>query len=328
MIMRKIIAILGGGDSSEYIISLKSAEQINSFINREKYTPFNVTIRGKEWTAKLNDGSEEIVDLRDFSIIVKGEKLRFEYAFIIIHGDPGENGKIQAYLDLQKIPYNTSGVLSSALTFNKYVCKMYLRNFGILTAEAVLINKRSKINPEQIIEAVGLPCFVKPNNGGSSFGISRVNRIEDLEKAIDLAFLEDQEVIIETYVKGTELTCGLLKTKKEEIIFPVTEIISKNEFFDYEAKYKEGFSEEITPATVSVNIQEKCRSIASDIYDHLQCRGIVRADFIVRGNQLYFLELNSIPGMSKESIVPKQIRTMGLEIEDVIDKLITDTFTP
>jgi D-alanine-D-alanine ligase len=324
--MPRNIAIVGGGDSSEYVISVKSAEQILELINKDKYRPFPVTVRGTEWIAKMPDGTQHQVDLRDFSISPNGEKIRFEYAFIIIHGTPGENGKLQAYLDMQKIPYSTSSVLSSALTFNKYVCKVYLKNFGVTTAEAVLINKNLEYSKEEIIDKAGLPCFVKPNNGGSSFGTSKVNKADEMEKALAEAFKEDDEVIIESFVKGTELSCGLVKTRKEEIIFPITEIVSSNEFFDYEAKYTEGKAEEITPARVSEDIYRRCRQMASDIYDYLYCKGIVRVDFIVRGNQIYFLELNSIPGMSKESIVPKQIRAMGLKVEDIIDKVIEDTF--
>jgi D-alanine-D-alanine ligase len=324
--MQRNIAIVGGGDSSEFVISEKSAAQILELINKDKYRPFPVTLRGTEWFARMPDGKDFPVDLRDFSITPNGEKIRFEYAFIIIHGTPGENGKLQAYLDIQKIPYNTSSVLSSALTFNKYVCKIYLKNFGITTAEAVLINKTRDFSNNEIIEKVGLPCFVKPNNGGSSFGTSRVNKPEEMGNALNEAFKEDDEVIIESFVKGTELSCGLVKTREEEIIFPITEIVSTNEFFDYEAKYTEGKAEEITPARVSEEITKRCRQMASEIYDHLNCRGIVRIDFIVRGNQIFFLELNSVPGMSKESIVPKQIRSMGLKVEDIIDKVIADTF--
>ncbi len=324
--MLRNIAIVGGGDSSEYLISVKSAAQIIELINKEKYNPYPVTLTGTKWIATMPDGSELPVDLRDFSISPNGEKIRFEYAFIIIHGTPGENGKLQAYLDMQKIPYNTSSVLSSALTFNKYVCKIYLKNFGITTAEAVLINKTRSFSNEEIIDKVGLPCFVKPNNGGSSFGTSRVNKADEMENALIEAFKEDNEVIVESFVKGTEVSCGLVKTIDEEIIFPITEIVSANEFFDYEAKYTEGKAEEITPARVSDEITKRCRQMASDIYDHLNCRGIVRIDFIVRGNQIFFLELNSIPGMSKESIVPKQIRAMGFKVEDIIDKVIDDTF--
>jgi len=324
--MLRNIAIMGGGDSSEFVISVKSAALILDLVNKDKYRPFPVTVKGTEWYAKMPDGTDTPVDLRDFSISPDGNKIRFEYAFIIIHGTPGENGKLQAYLDMQKIPYSTSPVLSSALSFNKYFCKIYLKNFGITTAEAVLIQKDSEISNETIIDKVGLPCFVKPNNGGSSFGTSRVNKTEEMTHALQEAFKEDEEVIIESFVKGTELSCGLLKTKNEEIIFPITEIVSSNEFFDYEAKYTEGKASEITPARVSDDISKRCRQMASDIYDHLNCKGIVRIDFIVRGNQIFFLELNSVPGMSKESIVPKQIRAMGLKVEDIIDKVIEDTF--
>ncbi len=324
--MLRNIAIVGGGDSSEYVISVKSAAQIIELINKDKYRPFAVTVKGTEWFAKMPDGSDIPVDLRDFSISPNGKKLRFEYAFIIIHGTPGENGKLQAYLDMQKIPYSTSSVLSSALTFNKYACKIYLKNFGITTAEAVMINKKRSVSNEAIIDKVGLPCFVKPNNGGSSFGTSRVNKADEMEDAIREAFKEDNEVIVESFVKGTEISCGLVKTSEEEIIFPITEIVTSNEFFDYEAKYTDGMAEEITPARLSDDITKRCRQLASEIYDNLDCRGIVRIDFIIRGNQIYFLELNSIPGMSRESIVPKQIRAMGLEVEDIIDKVIEDTF--
>ena len=323
--MKKNIAIIGGGDSPEYEISVKSAGQILDIINKEKYNAFPVTLRGLDWMVTLPDGNTVPVDIRDFSISYGKKKFRFDYAFIIIHGTPGENGKLQSYLDLQKIPYNTCGVLSSALSFNKYACKIYLKNFGILTAESILLKKGIEFSENKITETVGLPCFVKPNNGGSSCGTSKVNKIEELGKAIENAFTMDDEVIIESYVKGSELSCGLLKTRKEEFIFPVTEIVSQNEFFDYEAKYTDGKAQEITPATVTEDIQKKCKQLSSEIYNYLNCRGIVRVDFILKGNQLYFLELNSIPGMTKESIVPKQIRAMGLKVEDIIDTIIEDT---
>jgi D-alanine-D-alanine ligase len=323
--MKKNIAIIGGGDSPEYDISVKSATQILDVINKEKYNAFPVTLSGMNWKVILPDGKSVPVDVRDFSISYRKKKLWFDYAFIIIHGTPGENGKLQSYFDLQKIPYNTCGVLSSALTFNKYACKIFLKNFGILTAESILLKKHEKFPENKIIETVGLPCFVKPNNGGSSFGTSKVNKTEDLGKAIEYAFTIDNEVLIESFVKGIELSCGLLKTRNEELIFPVTEIVSRNEFFDYEAKYTDGKAEEITPATVSEETQKKCKQLSSEIYNYLSCRGIVRVDFILKGNQLYFLELNSVPGMTRESIVPKQIRAMGFKVEEIIEKVIEDT---
>ena len=321
----KNIAVLSGGDSAECKISVKSAEQIMLWIDREKYNPYLIMVKGTDWKVIISKEITAPVDLRDFSFTVNNTRVRFDYAFIIIHGNPGENGKLQAYLELLNIPYNTSGVLASSLTFNKYACKLFLKNAGILTAEAILLRKGLVVNSELIKEKVGMPCFVKPNNGGSSFGISRVNKQEDLEDAIAAAFKEDAEVIVESYVKGIELSCGLVKTKSEEIIFPVTEIIPKNEFFDFEAKYKKGMSEEITPATIPEDIKKKCRQISSEIYDILGCKGIVRIDFIMKGNQLYFLELNSIPGMSRESIIPKQIRAMKLKVEDILNSVIADS---
>ena len=323
--MKKNIAVICGGDSREFNISVKSADQILSLINKDKYNVFPVTLKKNVWKAKNTEGIEFPIDLNDFSILYDKKKIRFDYAFIIVHGTPGENGILQSYLDIQKIPYNTGKVLSSALSFNKYACKVFLKNFGILSAESILLKKGIENSNTQILETVGLPCFVKPNNGGSSYGTSKVNKTEELENAIKEAFKDDDEVIVESYVKGTELSCGLLKTKKEEIIFPVTEIISKNEFFDYEAKYTDGKSDEITPANISEEIHKKCRQLSSEIYDYLNCRGIVRVDFILKGNQLFFLELNSIPGMSKESIIPKQIKAAGMKMEDIIEKVIEDT---
>ena len=323
--MKKNIAVICGGDSREFNISVKSADQILSLINKDKYNVFPVTLKKNVWKAKNAEGLEFPIDLNDFSMLSDKDKIRFDYAFIIVHGTPGENGILQSYLDIQKIPYNTGKVLSSALTFNKYACKVFLKNFGILSAESILIKKGLEYSDTKILETVGLPCFVKPNNGGSSYGTSKVNKTEELENAIKEAFKDDEEVIVESYVKGTELSCGLLKTKKEEIIFPVTEIVSKNEFFDYEAKYTEGKSDEITPANIPEEIHKKCRQLSSEIYDYLNCRGIVRVDFILKGNQLFFLELNSIPGMSKESIVPKQIKAAGMKMEDIIEKVIEDT---
>jgi D-alanine-D-alanine ligase len=323
--VKKNIAILAGGDSREYVISVKSAEQIMGQIDRTRYIPWLVIVRAGKWQVFAGEGQEYPVDLNDFSFTNPMGKVPFEYAFIIIHGTPGEDGKIQAYLDLIKIPYNTCGQLASAITFNKYACKSFLRNFGILTAEALLLRQSKVYDKDKIAEQIGLPCFVKPNNGGSSFGTSKVIKAEDLDEAIALAFREDDEVIIESFIKGIELSCGLVKMKSESYIFPVTEIVPKNDFFDYEAKYTDGMSEEITPARIPDELQKKCMNIASDIYDYLNCRGIVRIDFIALGNQLYFLELNSVPGMSKESIVPKQIRAMGLRVEDILQKVMEDT---
>lgn len=322
---RKNLAILAGGDSSEYVISVKSAGQIMQWIDQERFRPWLVIVKGGDWNVR-NENEENLhVDLNDFSVMDGENKIRFEYAFIIIHGTPGEDGKIQSYLEMQGIPYNTCGVLCSALTFNKFACKTYLKDFGVLTAEAVLVRKGQEYDIDVLTTKIGLPCFVKPNNGGSSFGTSKVSRTEELSTAIELALKEDDEVIIESFVKGTEISCGLVKFSDEEVIFPITEIIPKKEFFDYEAKYTEGMSEEITPARIPADLMKKCRILASGIYDFLNCRGIVRIDFIIRGNQLYFLELNSVPGMSAQSIIPQQIRAMGMKVEDILNRLIAET---
>ena len=315
------IAVLLGGDSSEYQVSEKSGSEIHKHLKLAGHSAFKIRVKNNTWTCLFEDGREQDVSLKDFSVSPsKAKKIAFDFAFIIIHGTPGEDGKLQALLDIHGIPYNTSGVLSSALSFNKFACKTYLKSFDILTPESFLYRKGKTIDLQTIINQTGLPVFVKPNNGGSSFATTKVSKEEDLTAAIEEALKFDEEVIIESYVKGIELSCGLLKTKEEEIVFPVTEIVAKNEFFDYESKYTEG----MTPARIDKDIQQKCQKIASDIYDHLNCKGIVRADFILRGNQLYFLELNSVPGMSKESIVPKQIRAMNYQENEILEKIIRD----
>ncbi len=314
------IAVLAGGDSSESAISVKSGKEVIKWLEKAGYTAYLVIVQGTEWKVAIGE-NEYNVDLNYFGYSVGKKKTKFNYVWNAIHGTPGENGKVQGYLDIMKIPYSCSGLLSSAITFNKHVSKAYLKQFNILTAESKLLKRYDQYDIEEIIEIVGLPCFVKPNRGGSSFGMAKVSQTENLEPAIEAALTEDSEVIIESFIKGTEVTCGLLKTNEDELIFPLTEIISKTEFFDYEAKYK-GLAEEITPARIDAELAKKCQTLASDIYDYTHSSGIVRIDFIIKGNQLYFLELNSVPGMTKESIIPQQIRAMGLKVETVLQKVI------
>lgn len=317
------IAILAGGNSSEYKISIKSSKEIQQWLSNLGYPSYIVIVRNGKWTVKEAEEEYE-VDLNTFSFVKDRRRIRFDYAWNSIHGNPGEDGIVQGYLAMMDIPHNTAGLLPSALTFNKQVAKTYLKQFGILTAESMLINRKDTFSPEEVAEAVGLPCFVKPNNGGSSFGTTRVTQTDQLKPAIQKAFKEDDEVIVESYVKGTEVTCGLVKTGKKSLIFPLTEIVSKTEFFDYDAKY-EGMADEITPARIDAEMTKKIQTLASEIYDHTFCAGIARVDFIIRGNQIYFLELNTVPGMTKESIVPQQIRAMGMEIETVLRMVIDDT---
>lgn len=324
--MKKNIALLAGGDSSEHDISLQSAEQISKLIDKKKYNVFTILVKGAEWVLTNRKSVSRLIKINknDFSFTINNKKTKFHFAFIAIHGTPGEDGKLQAYFELLNIPYSTSGVLSSSLAFNKYACKAYLKHINILSPKSLLIINNQKIEPDKIAKHIGLPCFVKPNEGGSSFGITKVTDKYNIKKAILKAFEEDKEVIIEEFIKGTELTCGLVKTLDEEIIFPITEIVSKNEYFDYEAKYTSGMADEITPARILKNIEFKCKQVSSEIYNALNCRGIVRIDYILNNNKLYFLEVNIVPGMTQKSIIPKQAETMGLSIKELFTMVIED----
>ena len=316
------IAVVAGGDSSEYKVSLKSGKNVADWIGKAGFKAYLVVIRGLDWY--VQQGRERHpINKDDFSFQLNGEQIRFDYAWNTIHGSPGENGILQGYFSLQKIPHSSSDTLTSALTFNKFSAKAYMRQFNIQSAEAKVLRKNREYNIEELMENVGLPCFVKPNNGGSSFGISKVNQHEQLQPAIDMAFKEDNEVIIESFIKGREITCGLYRTREKLHVFPLTEIISENEFFDYDAKY-EGASQEITPADLEEDLARKIQQLSVEIYDHFNCKGLVRVDFIIKGNQVYFLEINTVPGMSAESIVPQQIRADGHSVEEVIKWIIED----
>ncbi len=317
------IAILAGGDSSEHSISVKTGTEIMQWLNKAGYKTHLVILKNNEWFVK-NGKDKTPFDRERFEFKNGSRNVKIDYAWNAIHGTPGENGLLPGYLEMLKIPYNSSAPLPSAMTFNKYVAKTYLKQFGIMTAESELIRRGKPYVIEEIIEKVGLPCFVKPNNGGSSFGTTKVTQAESMRSAINKAFKEDNEVIVESFVKGREVTCGLVKTRKRELIFPLTEIISKTEFFTYDAKYR-GMADEITPAEIDEDLTKKCMQISSEIYEHTHCRGLVRVDFIIRGNQVYFLELNTIPGMSRESIVPQQIRAMGMTESEVLKEIIEDT---
>ena len=320
----KNIAIVAGGNSSEWVISVQSAAQVASEIEKLEYKVFVVQIKGKQWQVVQNNFPIADIDKNDFSFSINGNKIKFDCALIAIHGTPGEDGLLQSYFELMEIPYTTCGVLASALTFNKNACKVFLNDFGILSAKAVLIKKGEAYNAEKISSELGMPCFVKPNESGSSFGVTKINEISELTEAINHALTECQDVIIEQFIKGTEVTCGMLKTKSGEIIFPITEIVSKKEFFDYEAKYTPGFSEEITPARISNEMAEKVKKTTSKIYNALSCKGITRTDFIISGSDLYFLEVNTVPGMSPNSIVPKQLKEMGISLAEVYKLIIEE----
>ncbi len=315
------IAIFTGGDSSEYVISMKSADQVCKWLSQAGHTSYPVEVKRGAWTVHFDDEKVPL-DKNTFSFIRKRKRITFDFAWNTIHGTPGEDGKLQGFFDMMGIPYSSSNHLSSALTFNKYTCKSFLMHHKVLTPEAVLVRKNMPADLEAVAETVGFPCFVKPNSGGSSFGIAKVVRFDELQPALDEALREDNEAIVERYIKGTEVTCGVMKNHDGFTVFPITEITTQNEFFDYEAKYTDGKAEEITPARIDDLLTKKCKEMAIRIYDLTDCSGISRADFIIKGNQLYFLELNSIPGMSRESIIPKQVEAAGMKMEEVLQQVI------
>jgi D-alanine-D-alanine ligase len=318
---KKHIAIVYGGDSSEIVVSRKSAQGIQSFIDTEKYIAIPVLITLEEWRSEINNQFYSI-DKNDFSFIQEGNKVTFDCAYITIHGTPGEDGKLQGYFDLLQIPYTTCSVLAAAITFNKFTCNTYLKGFGVSVADSILIRKGTEFSSENIAEKLGFPCFIKPNAGGSSFGVSKVKALDEIEPAINNAFKESNEVIIEEFIEGNEFTCGLYKTKKGETIFPITEIISSNEFFDFEAKYTVDKAQEITPACLPEETTNRIQQISSLIYDILGCKGIVRVDYILSGNKIFLLEVNTTPGMTPTSFIPQQINAAGLKIQDVFTDVI------
>lgn len=321
--MQKNIAIVAGGDSSEYIVSVASASNIRKSLDKKRYNPFLITIKGNRWIQGTLENPGNEIDKNDFSMTLNGEKIVFDCVFIAIHGTPGEDGKLQAYFDLLRIPYTTCGVLTSALTFNKYICKGFLNNFGILSAKAMLVRKGYNSDIKKIAKEMGLPCFIKPNSGGSSFGVTMVARESQIKDAIHKAFKEDNEVIIEEFISGTELTGGVIKTGYREILLPLTEIVSNNEFFDFNAKYNRE-ADEITPARIPGKLTRECQNISSFIYDLLDCRGIVRIDYILSNEKFYFLEVNTVPGMTDTSIIPQQAEAIGMDTTELFTLAIED----
>lgn len=318
----KHIAIVAGGDSSEVVVSLKSAQGIKSFIDQNVYKTTIVTIIGDEWNAVLSETEKYPIDKNDFSFVQDGIKQTFDFAYITIHGTPGENGILQGYFDLIGLKYSCCGVLAASLTFNKFVCNRYLQAFGAKIAQSVLLRKGDTFKAAEIIATVGLPCFVKSNVGGSSFGVTKVKEAEQLNDAIAVAFKEGEEVIIESFLQGTEITCGMYKTHNKTVVFPITEVVTDNEFFDYDAKYN-GQVKEITPARISDELTAEVQRQTAKYYDILGCKGIVRIDYIISPDGIpYVLEANTTPGMTPTSFIPQQVRAAGLDIKDVMADII------
>ncbi len=322
--MKYTIAIITGGDSSEYVISIQSADQIKKWLNPEKYLAYIVTVKGIEWEVCGKDGCNLLINKDDFSFVENGQKVIFDCALIALHGTPGEDGKLQGYFDMMNIPYTSPGQLASALTFNKDATKKFLNGSSAKMAKSVLVRQGDAIDPDKIEAEISLPMFIKPNEGGSSFGITKAKQKEEIGPAIRKAFTENSNVIIEEFISGNEITCGLLKTKDKEYILPLTEIVSKKDFFDFDAKYTPELVDEITPARISDELTQKCRDISSEIYDTLMCRGLVRIDYILRDNEFYFLEINTVPGMSENSIVPKMARTAGINMRNMFDTILME----
>jgi len=322
--VRKIIAIIYGGDSDEWVISEKSAATVYNNLSKEKYDSYLVKIRNNEWSVSLGKDEFIKVDRSDFSFMLNNNKIKFDYAFIEIHGTPGEDGKLQGYFDMINVPYSTSGQLTSAITFDKGICTTLLNSLGYNVAISVVLHKEKKWSVENILKKVKLPCFVKPNNGGSSFGISKVVDQHKLEAAIVNAFNYDEQVMVEELMEGREVTNGAFSEGDHVVNMPVTEIITNNDFFDFEAKY-EGAAEEITPADISEELTKLIQSYTSKIYRDLNLRGLIRIDYILIENIPHIIEVNTTPGLSENSLIPQQANEMGLTLETLFDKVINET---
>lgn len=320
----KKIAIVAGGDSGEYQISMKSGQQVFRQTDRSLFEPWLIEIKGDQWFC-LTDDHRIPVNKNDFSVEVDGVVIRFDAVFNAIHGTPGENGKLQGYLDMLHIPYTSCDHTTSALTFNKAFCKSVVVSNGFLTAPSVHLFASQRPNAMQLLEEISYPCFVKPNCGGSSVGMSKVNHAAELPAALDLAFAEDTEVLVEEFVKGRELTCAVMHSEGHVITLPVCEIVTKKEFFDYEAKYTPGLTDEIVPAHIPEEVSLECQRISAFLYKRLNCKGIIRVDYIFSENDFYFLEINTVPGLTEASIVPKMIAAHGWSYPEMVTRLLQET---
>ena len=326
--LKRNIAIVCGGDSSEHDVSLRSAQGLYSFFDKERYNVYLVDVKGMDWHVNLHDGTTAPIDRNDFSFQEDGKLVMFDYAYITIHGTPGENGIMQGYFELIHLPYSTSGVLVEAMTFDKFVLNNYLKGFGVSVAESLLIRKgyEELVSDDEIEDKIGMPCFVKPAADGSSFGVTKVKNKDQLAPAIRKAMMESDDVMVESFLEGTEITVGCYKTKEKTVVFPITEVVTKNEFFDYDAKYN-GQVEEITPARIPEETAERARQLTSFIYDILHCNGIIRIDYIISKDQkISMLEINTTPGMTATSFIPQQVRAAGLDIKDVLTEIVENQF--
>ena len=325
--LKRNIAIVCGGDSSEHDVSMRSAQGLYSFFDKDRYNVYIVDVKGLDWHVDLQDGTTATIDKNDFSFLENGKAVVFDYAYITIHGTPGENGVLQGYFELLHIPYSTSGVLVEAMTFDKYVLNNYLRGWGVNVAKSLLIRRgeENKYTDEFIESELGMPCFVKPAADGSSFGVSKVKNADQLAPALRVAFMECDE-----FMKGTEISIGCYKTREKSVVLPATEVVTSNEFFDYDAKYN-GQVQEITPARIAPETAKRVAEETSRIYDILHCNGIIRIDYIISkdadGNDVInMIEINTTPGMTATSFIPQQVRAAGLDIKEVLTDIVENQF--
>lgn len=324
--MKKNIALLTGGYSKEYAISVETGKVVARYLDHDLFNVYPIKITSDKWLYLDDAGNTGQIDRNDFTLTLDGRKISFDAAFIAIHGTPGEDGILQAYLDMMHVPYNTCGRTTAALTFNKFFTNEVVKSAGIKIAKTVYLHQRDFYNTADILSVTGLPCFVKPNSNGSSVGMNKVMNSESLEPAIQAAFLTDTEVLIQEYIEGMEVTCGIYEKNGQPVILPLTEVVPHNEFFDYEAKYTLGKADEISPARISDALTQECRQMSLRLYRYLNCRGIVRLDYILKNlSDFYFLEANTVPGLSEASIVPKQAAAMGIGLKEFFTDLVNET---
>ena len=328
--LKRNIAIVCGGDSSEHDVSMRSAQGLYSFFDKERYNVYIVDVKDQDWHVTLENDETIKIDKNDFSFVRDGKAVVFDYAYITIHGTPGENGIMQGYFDLLHVPYSTSGVLVEAMTFDKYVLNNYLKGFGVNVADSILLRRDDTVDEEAIAARIGMPCFVKPAADGSSFGVSKVKNADQLAPALRVAFMESNEVMVEQFMDGTEISIGVYKTRDKSVVFPATEVVTSNEFFDYDAKYN-GQVQEITPARIAPETAKAVAEETSRIYDILHCNGIIRIDYIITkdadGNdKINMLEVNTTPGMTPTSFIPQQVRAAGLDIAQVLTDIVENQF--
>ena len=339
-VIKKNVAIIAGGYSSEFDVSLRSAENLYAYINKERYNVYRVILKKDAWEVVIGE-AEEIgkagktgrtpispaspiypIDKNNFSFLQGNDIVQIDFAYITIHGTPGEDGRLQGYFDMLGIPYSTCGVLTSALTFNKYACNQFLKSCGVAVADSILLQKTQPVFPEKIVEKLGLPLFVKPNEGGSSFGVTKVKEMAQIQEALEKAFDESSEAIIERFIPGIELTCGCYRTGDKFIVFPITEVIPANEFFDYGAKYN-GEVQEITPARIPAELTGLIQRETEKIYNLIGAKGIIRVDYMVTPDEIpVMLEVNTTPGMTATSFIPQQVRVAGLNMKDIMTEII------